>query len=322
MEPSISRTEEQSGVFAGQGGGDAIVCYCHRLTHTDLVEAHKKCGSLAQLEETTRAGRGCGGCRVVLQSLFGGRHSDVVDFDKVASQGTLCVKPGHKVMKGFVVANEHLESSVFSSNCVAPQLGTCDTTTRIEYGLIDHKGTPVLHRHEVVPTNATFRFDTKNEDIPRPFYGMFFLTLDRENVGAARFNIYWRGQNSICSTHENANTGRPRVSVPIIVTEDFLRSCNSLYVALINPHSRANPFALTVHEVDTGEVLTWKTDLGPFGSTWINASEYLFGPAVSKNRKGRFALTVETATLHPQGAITVYFFVHNRRHNTWTSNHL
>ena len=302
---------------------DAIVCFCYRKTTKELKRLYKETGSsLKALEEATNVGLGCGGCRIVLQSLFGETPSDINQVDQADIVGSSCVKPGSRTMKGFVIANEHFESTISSSNCVAPQLGQCDSTTKLEYALVDHRGEPVVHKKKTVSTNETFIFRTEEEDLKRPFYGIFMLTFDRSNYGASRFNIHWRSKNCSTSTHENATTGRPRITLPFIVTKEFLDSCNDIYLALMNPHPKANPFTLTVSEVDTLKEYVWHSTLGPMQSTWINANKFLFAHALTENPEGRFAVRTETDTLEQHGAITVYFFFHNRELDLWSSNHL
>src|SRR5207245_437917 len=119
---------------------NSIVCYCYRKTVRDLKEAYATCGSLKGVEDATRAGTACSGCKVILQSLFGEAPSDANAPFMETTVGTSCSKPGRRIMKGFFIHDENLHSKVFSSNAVAPQLGNCDTTTEAEYTLVDHKG--------------------------------------------------------------------------------------------------------------------------------------------------------------------------------------
>jgi hypothetical protein len=302
---------------------DAIVCFCYRLTTGMLKEAYKKCGSLQKVEELTKAGTGCTGCQVVLQSLFGETPTNhyVSGVDTIV--GTSCVKPGSRTMKGLIVANNDLESTVYASNGISPQLGKCDTTTQVEYALIDHRGRPVHRGTEEVATNATFKFETHTLDIERPFYGMFLLTLGRANFGAARFNVYWRSRSGgVCSTHENATSGRPRLWIPLLIGQLVVEGPTTIYFALMNPASHSREFTITVYEVDRGDSLTWSSRLDSHCTTWINANEHLFKPAIQKFGDGRWTVKVVTNDLDVYAAISAYFFTHNKVLNLWSCNHL
>jgi hypothetical protein len=79
---------------------------------------------------------------------------------------------------------------------------------------------------------------------------------------------------------------------------------------------------IEVFDVDNGNKLSWDSYLDPFNSTWINASEYLYGPALKKYSKGRFALKIESGELSAARAIVTYIFFYNKRERIWTSNHL
>lgn len=319
--PVEAKDSPCSGCTAGEE--DAIVCFCYRLTTKVLKEAYKKCGSLKKVEETTRAGTGCTGCQVVLHSLFGEEPSNQYTVGMDPTIGTSCVKPGNKTMKGLVVANGDIESTIYSSNGVAPQLGSCDSTASMEYMLIDHRGVPVHRGSQKVATNETFKFETRNLDLPRPFYGMFFLTLDRKNFGAARFNIYWTcKKGGICSTHENSSTGRPRVWIPLLAGRKLVEGPTTVYLALMNPSERSREFTLTAYEVDRAESISWSSRLDSYCTTWINASEFLYKPAIDKYGDGKWAVKILTNDLDVHAAITAYFFTHNKVLDLWSCNHL
>src|SRR5262245_28914332 len=109
---------------------DSIVCYCYRLTTRMLRESYARCGSLAGVEQETRAGTGCTGCKVLLYSIFGEKPTDHYQQQNPDLMlPSSCKRPGNRLMKGFTIANEGLESSVFASNGAAPQLGDCDLDT-------------------------------------------------------------------------------------------------------------------------------------------------------------------------------------------------
>jgi hypothetical protein len=143
---------------------DSMICYCNNLTREDLLRHHSRCGNLAKVQDETKAGKVCGGCRIILQSLFGELPQEVDSPDHGGVAGaTICLKPGSRVMKAFIVSDDKLESSVYSSNAVPPQFADCNSTMPIEYAVFDHQGNTVLHRKESLKTNETFVFDiTKN----------------------------------------------------------------------------------------------------------------------------------------------------------------
>jgi hypothetical protein len=300
---------------------DALVCYCHRLTTGMLKAAYAKLGSLKAVEEATGAGNACTGCKVILHSLFGEAASDHYNLAQAPVVGSTCKKPGNRIMKGFIVANDELESTVYSSNGVAPQFSDCDADTEIEYLLLDHRGQPVLHRKSALKTNETFVFDTRKENFPRPLYGQFLLVFGRSNYGASRFNIHWGNTRSSSSTHENSDTGRPRVILPLPVDRGFLEGNSAIYLGIMNPHQGTIPFSLSVRDLDSPGEMKWQTELPPFCSTWIPANDHLFKPAIDAHPEGRYVLEV-SALADMYRALSVYFFLHNKETDLWTVNHL
>lgn len=301
---------------------DGIVCFCYRQSAKQLKEAHAKYGSLPVLQEKTRAGTACGGCRITLQALFNEQPSDINQIDHQPTVGTACSKPGSRIMKGFIIANGDLESTVHSSNGVAPQLGNCDTTNLMKYKLLDNFGKEVLQGEKLVHTNETFIFESKDLDLPRPFYGMFLLELARSNFGGARFNIHWSNSKSSTATHENSSTGRPLVTMPAIFEKDSLMANNEVFFALLNPHERSQNYMITSFDMDSGESYCWESSLKPNESAWLDVSENILKQAFERKPKARLVLRVSTSTLDQHGAITTYFFFHNRKSDIWTSNHL
>lgn len=304
---------------------DSIVCYCYRLTTKALREAYAKHGSLKAVEEATKVGKGCTGCKVILHSLFGEAATDHYHEEKHKedqSMGSACSKPGSRTMKGFIVADDNLESVVYSSNAVAPQLGKCDSSATVEFALFNHKGLPVLMRSQKIATNETFIFDTRKEKLERPFHGMFSYTMDRSNYGASRFNIYWSNGKSTTSTHENATTGRPRLVLPILLDRKFAEGPNTLFTGLMNPHYQPIPLTVTLCDTESGETFNWNSTFLPYATAWINVTKHLLVPALTRKPNGKFLFQVATQVGNPNLSITQYFFVHNRTTNTWSANHL
>lgn len=313
---------EQDVLESSLGTNDAMVCYCFRFTTRMIKEAYARCGSLKALEDETGIGSACAGCKVVLQSLFNEIPSDINNIHAPLAQGTACSKPGQRTMKGFIIANDEIESRIVSANTVAPQLGKCDATVPVEYALVDHRGQQILHRSLTIPTNGIFTFDTREEDLPRPFLGMFLFGLGRSNFGAARFNIYWSNRFSSTSTHENGDTGRCRVFLPLIAREEFLRGPNLLYLGIMNPHLETIPMIFEAKELESGETIRWSTSLGPLNSNWIDVNQTLLEPAFKRFPGRRVIVKIESSNLNPSRAATVYFFFYNRNTRTWSSNHL
>lgn len=314
-----------------QGGGDCgscvnkdpMICFCYRLTAGQLQAAYQKAGSLAVLQEETKAGRACGGCRVILHSMFNEEPSDINEVARKPAIGTSCSKPGSRTMKGYIIATGDLESVVYSSNAVAPQFGDCDATMTVNYALVDHRAQPIFIRQQVVKTNDVFVFDTRKENLPRPFYGMFFYELDRNNYGASRFNIYWTNGRSTTSTHENNDPGRPRVFLPLVATKDFLSGPTNVYMGIMNPHDRRLGFKIDVFNLDDHEQkITRPGYLDPYNSTWIDVNQYLYKPALDQFPQGRFVLKLQADQLNIPGALVEYMFFYNKQEDIWTSNHL
>jgi hypothetical protein len=312
---SVMRAQE------GTSGEDSLVCYCHRLTTGMLKNLHAKLGSLKAVEDATNAGKSCAGCKVILHALFGEAASDDYHLDQKPEIGSSCKRPGSRVMKGFIVADGNLESTVYSSNGIAPQLGNCDAETSIEYILLDHRGIPVIHRQATLKTNQTFIFDTRKEDLVRPFFGQFMLIFARSNYGASRFNIYWGNNKSYSATHENSSTGRPRVVLPIAVDQKFLNGASKIHVGLMNPHQELIKFSIMCRDLDNAGEIVWETELPAYCSMWLNASDHLFASALKARPEGRYVLQIQSkGNMHQ--ALSTYFFLHNQEADLWTVNHL
>lgn len=303
-------------------GDDAMVCYCYRQSLRQIRAKHRECGSLAAMQEKTGIGNACGGCRVVLHSIFDETPSDINQIDAKPAVGTSCSKPGSRIMKGFIVADGELESTVYSSNAVAPQLGDCDSTIEVDYALLDHTGRPVFIRKAKLMSNEVFVFDTRKENLPRPFYGMFLYGIGRSNYGAARFNIYWSNGKSTTSTHENSDPGRPRVYLPITVTQKFLDGNTKIHLGLMNPHTERISFTIKVIELESGTEFAHESYLDPFASCWLKANEFLYAPALEKIPNGKFALKIESSNLNSRLSMVEYMFFYNKEIGVWTSNHL
>jgi BFD-like [2Fe-2S] binding domain len=301
---------------------NSIVCYCYRLTTGELKAAYNKLGSLKAVEQCTRAGTACTGCKIILQSLFNETPTDGSAKYFSDTSGSTCLKPGNKIMKGFVIADGNLESRVFSSNGVAPQLGNCDSTTPVDWALLNHKGEVVAAESTLMKTNETFVFDTRKINIIRPFYGMFFLSMQRSNFGASRFYISWSNEKSTTSTHENATSGRMRIFLPLKFDTEFLNGPTSLWLAIINPHQTKLAFQIHMTDASNEHVFSWRSELEPFGTAWLDGNSSLIKSALSIYPNAKFSMRIETEGIDVHKAIVSYFFLHNKVSNTWTSNHL
>ncbi len=302
---------------------DSIVCFCYQQTAAALLAAYRKEGSVAGVQKLTRAGTACGGCRVMLESMFGQTPEEINEFGTGGIPGaTACVKPGARVMKCFIAADDRLESTVFSSNAVPPQLIDCDSTIPIEYALLNSEGKAVLHRKEIIKTNQTFVFDTRREALPRPFYGMFLYLLGRSNYGASRFNVAWSNERSMTSTHENSSTGRPNVVLPILADDRFLAGVNEVYAAMQNPHGVPLQVFLRIFDVNTNAAVEHELTLAPGATRWLDVNRELYASALRQLPGATVAIRMYTAKLELDFAPTMYFFLHNRTTGIWSSNHL
>ena len=252
-------------------------------------------------------------------------NEDIEDANQKAIEapiGTQCVKPGSKVMTSFIISAPEIESRVFSSNAIAPQFEGCDSTTNYDYALLNQRAEVILTKSGTLKTNETFVFDTREVDLPRPFIGMFVMGLGRGNYGASRFNVQWGNECSVTSTHEISVTGRPRAYIPVFVSKDRVRTDNDIFLGIMNPRMAPVTYGITIFDPDTGNKLFWKSDLGPYQSTWIDATEYLYKPAIEKWPEGRFAIKVDTSELGHYDAVSVYFFFRNHKTNQWSAQHL
>lgn len=312
-----------SELHKNANSADAMVCYCYRLTTNKLREEYMRLGSLAEVERCTRAGTACMGCKIILRSLFNEEPSGTVDQQAIApTAGTACIKPGQTIMKGFIVADGSLESRVFSSNGVAPQLGICDASTPISWALLNHAGNPILTGEEILETNGTFVFDTRQYDFPRPFVGMFWLGFGRGNYGGSRFNVQWSNGRSVTSTHEVGSSGRPRVILPVIVDKAFLAGPSQIYLGLCNPHDHQLNFSIVIFSVEDGREFSFRGTLGPRQSYLVDANQNLYSIAMGQLGEGRYAVRIDAEDLNPQAAVTIYFFIHHKELDSWTANHL
>lgn len=319
MEPTLI----QRGSPVPPALGDPTVCYCYNLTRGDLLASHRKHGSLAGVQADTRAGTKCGGCRLMLESLFGEMPGDMyAGRGNPATNSHFCVQPGSVLMKGFVVANHELDTTVFASNGVPPQFGVQDTTVPIEYALLDQNGKVVLGRRFEWKTHETFRFDTREENLPRPLYGTFLFHIGRGNYGASRFNCVWTNGVSSCATHEINHSGRPTVALPLFADREFLAGPNTIYLAIQNPHPRPMNIRIRMFDEGNRDLSELVFPLAPGRTEWVNASRECYGPALEKHPRARAALAVRNHPVDFDLAPTTYFFFHNRNTGIWTVNHL
>jgi len=276
------------------------------------------------LQQETKAGLGCGGCRLTLFSLFGEapKNLNVLEHSHVPG-ATACVKPGMRLMKGLVVADGNIESTIYASNAVPPQFVDCDSTTDLEYALFDLEGRAVLHRSDSFKTNQTFVFDSRKETLSRPFYGLFLFQLKRSNYGASRFNVHWSNGRSTTTTHEIGDSGRPDVHLPVIVTKAILEGPNRIYISMQNTYNE-NPMRCTirVYDVDNRDDITWDCPIPRFGTRWFDVLEQFFRPALKQRPNGNFALRIFRPDLDCNRAPNIYFFFHNRTTDLLNVNHM
>jgi len=328
---------------------EGIICFCYRKTLADLQGAMEAHGSLAKMQEKTRVGLGCGGCRAMLQHHFGGDQAEIYDLAADAQRGaTVCMKPGNRPMKGFIASSSLLESHVFSCNAVPLQLGTCDATVDVEFAIYNQQGRPIYARQHRVPTNETFHFDTARANLPRPFYGMATYTLGRQNCGASRFNVSWYTRESATSTHENFSTGRPDVVLPVAFDQRFLNGPNAVYIAVQNPHPKAREIVFRVFRTDASNIYGdvarelpaksgWQRligkrrgtavesshNLASMGTHWLNVEERFILPALEiLGADAPLALRIYAPGAGIHEAPSCYFFFHHRPTNIFSANHL
>lgn len=301
---------------------ESIVCYCNSLTLGMLKESFKACGNLKDMQKRTRAGMVCGGCRLILDSVFGEKPDEIIALhgDVDNSSGAL-IKPGTRVMKGFIAADHRLDSVVSSCNGVPPQFGNQETAVPIEYALLDQDGKVVLHRKARLDTHETFRFSTAEEDIPRPLYGMFLLSIGRSNYGASRFNVAWSNGVSSASTHEINDSGRPNVFLPIVADKEFLAGPNRIYLAVQNPRAWAARLRFKLSDRHGKPVSESILDLAPHSTRWIDVNREYYAPGLAAGADGAL-LKVEADGLRADISPTIYFFFHNLSSDLWTANHL
>ncbi len=301
---------------------DSIVCYCYNRTSLQLREAHGRLGSLSALQQETRAGTKCGGCRFLLESMFGETPDEILDLDRDGGRRNICVRPGKHVMKGFVVADHRLDTVVYSSNAVPPQFAEHDMGMPIEYMLLDAAGKPILHRAAILGTNETFCFDTRKENLPRPLYGMLLLQIGRANYGGARFNSVWTNGVSACSTHEINDSGRPSVVLPIPVDAAFAQGPNTIRLAIQNPHSWPIRLALQVFDESGRELDRRYRDMAGHTTQWVDVMKEVFKPLLARHPRSRLVLRVESDPVRNEFAPTTYFFMRNLNTDIWNANHL
>jgi bacterioferritin-associated ferredoxin len=301
---------------------DSIVCYCYNRTSLELREAYARLGSLSALQQETRAGTKCGGCRFLLESMFGEAPDEILNLNQDGARRNICVRPGNLVMKGFVVADHRLDTVVYSSNAVPPQFAEHDMGMPIEYMLLDMAGKPILHRAANLATNETFCFDTRKENLPRPLYGMLLLQIGRANYGAARYNSVWTNGVSACSTHEINDSGRPSVVLPVPVDSAFAQGPNSIYLAIQNPHAWPIRISLQVIDESGRELDRHYRDMAGHTTQWADVMNEVFRPMLARHPDSRLALRVESNPVRNEFAPTTYFFMRNLNTDIWNANHL
>jgi hypothetical protein len=314
--------------------GEGIICFCYRKSLADLQQGVQTHGSLERMQDAMRVGLACGGCRAMLHHHFGGGLTEINDFS-VQAGGTTCMKPGNRTMKGFIGSSSLFESHIYSCNAVPLQLGECDATTAAEFVIYNHDGKPIYSRPHRVKSGGTFHFDTARARLPRPFFGMATLTLERKNLGSSRFNVSWYGKESSTSTHENISTGRPDVVLPVVFDERFMKGPNDVYLAVQNPHHQAMEVTFRVFQMNgqniyAGEseddhktAVEWTRTLPSMGTLWCHVQrEFILPAAQSLGTASALGLRIYSpgGTLH--SAPSSYFFFHHRPSNVWSANHL
>jgi bacterioferritin-associated ferredoxin len=301
---------------------DSIVCYCFNRSSSQLTEAYGRLGSLSEVQRETKVGSNCGGCRMVLESMFGENPDEILNLKRNASDRNICVKQGDRLMKGLVIANHRLDTVVYSSNGVPPQFAEQEISMPVEYMLLDMAGNPLFHRSTTLKSNETFCFDTRRENLPRPLYGMFLYRIGRSNYGGARFNSVWTNGISACSTHEINDSGRPSVVLPIPVDSAFLNGPNILYLALQNPKSWPIRLLMQVFDEPGNELGQYYRDLPPNTTQWLNVSKEIFKPLISRNPNVKLVVRINSDPMRSEFSPTMYFFMRNLNTDIWTANHL
>ena len=301
--------------------GDSIICYCHGRTLGELVNCHNRVGSLAAVQRETRAGSSCGGCRVTLEALFQETPGEILDLQTIGQ--SLKMLPGQRLMAVFVASDGQLETKLYSSNAAPPQFGAQETGMDVEYAMIDRDGAPVLRGKRVLKTNETFHLDTREMELPRPFYGMLVYAIGRFNYGASRINAVWFNSVSASSTHEVYNSGRPSVVIPIPADREFLRGPNTIYLAMHNPYPHPLNCVFRCYDLrrEQPEILA-RLDLQSRHTRWINVNAALYQPLLENSAAERIAVRVESDPIKLSLAPTLYMFVHNRNSGIWNANHL
>lgn len=299
-----------------------MVCYCYHKTKQDILDDVQKFGSLKEFQEKTGVGLGCGGCRIFLTALTNEETVDITQQKQRYDPTTACVAPGSRIMSGFLIKHKDLYSKVYATNAVAPQFKDCNMTGLFDYMVLDSRGNPLIHKNIELKTNEMFSFDIRETDLPDNFCGMFLFGLPRQNYGATRFNIQWSNGQSTTSTHENFSTGRPRVFLPVIYTREMLQGWNDVYIGQINPHSKEIHFTIAVFDINTNEKMVWSATIPPYGSSWICASDAFLRPALERFQGNSVGFRIENIGADATSAVTNYYFFHNRKTNTWSSQHL
>lgn len=301
---------------------DSIVCYCLNRTHSALTTAYARCGSLKRLQDETRVGTVCGGCRIVLESLFEEKTEEILNL-KPRNGAHAFFQPGTRFMRGLLIADGELDTVIYSSNGVPPQYGHQEMGTTLQYAVLDAKGALVLQRQAYLKTYETFSFDTRKEQLPRPFYGTFIYVMGRTNYGASRFNTIWKSRDSSAGTHENTFTGRPKMVLPIIVDEAFLAGPNEVRLAMQNPHGFTVPCQFRAFDVDRPQVQgMFYFDLPPQSTRWFRLNEEVFRPTLARQPGSRIAVEISCIPADTRIAPAMYFFVHNRNTGIWNANHI
>lgn len=302
---------------------DSMVCFCFNKTRADLTEVHRRRGTLAGVQAETRVGSNCGGCRLLLEAMFGEAPGEVLSLrGSPESNPRFCVVPGTRLMKGFVAADHRLDTQIYASNAVPPQFGGQDTTVTVQYALLDGQGRRVLGRTLEWKTHETFCFDTRKVAIPRPLHGMFLLQIGRVNYGAARFNSVWTNGISSCSTHEINDSGRPSVVLPLFADREFLAGPNSVFLALQNPNPRAITVRISLFDEGGRALLDVPIAMEPGTTRWLDANREFYAKALEREPGARVALRIASDPVDVSTSPTTYFFFHNQNTGIWTANHL
>ncbi len=184
--------------------------------------------------------------------------------------------------------------------------------------IFSHQGDKVANHKLTIHPKQTHTHEIADilKEHPNLTHGMFYLQSVEKHLGSLRIYAYWYNENSMTTTHEKSSyvNGSPLLAYPVVV----LNEDHETYVAISN--LRKSPYVIRMQlqnshgeyhpDIIKLEFKPRSTALLPLSSQFKNSHSFL--------KDGPGSLYVK----NDGGQGMYYYFIHNKRFNSWQIQHL